>query len=105
MIRYEAVSHVAPWAAAPIRSANSVQLSYISNVGGGICGKVIISRCTGIDKSTSRVIEVQVLLSRSVHQSTPHVCVTVSQPARRFPQQVPQARDDASRRVHGHRYP
>src|SRR6266704_1891903 len=95
MMRYDAVSHFAPWAAAPIRSANSVQLSYMSKVGGGICGKVIMSRCTGIDRSTRRVIED--LLSRSTHQSTQRVCVTTVQPSRHFPQQEPQARVDAFR--------
>src|SRR6516164_2563786 len=41
-----------------MRSANSVQLSYISIVGGWICGKVSISRCTGIERSTRRVTRI-----------------------------------------------
>src|SRR5207248_978544 len=102
MTRYDAVSHFDPWAAAPMRSANSVQLSYISNVGGGICGKVIMSRCTGIDKSTRRVIEV--LLLRSIHQSTRHVCVTVHRPSEHSLRQVPQAQADASLQFHAHQY-
>src|SRR6266852_2151175 len=102
MMRYDAVSHFAPWAAAPIRSANSVQLSYMSNVGGGICGKVIMSRCTGIDRSTKCVIEV--LLSRSTHQSTQHVCVTVHQPSQHSLRQVLQAQVDASRQFRAHLY-
>src|SRR5579872_6563887 len=56
MTRYVAVSQGAPSLAAPMPSANSVQLSYMSIVGAGMRGKVIIFLCTGIDRSTRRVI-------------------------------------------------
>src|SRR2546425_7412158 len=39
-----------------MRSANSLQVSYMSIVGGSTRGKVIISRCTGMDRSTRHVI-------------------------------------------------
>src|ERR1700730_17624754 len=54
MMRSDAVSQSAPYFAAPMPSANSCHVSYISKAGAGIRGNVIIPRCTGIDKSTRR---------------------------------------------------
>src|ERR671911_430171 len=44
-----------PYALVPIRSANSSCVSLTSSIGGGTRGKVIISGCTGIERSTIRL--------------------------------------------------
>src|SRR5215207_2857922 len=45
-----------PYALVPMRSANSSWVSFTSSIGGGIRGKVSMSACTGIERSTRRLM-------------------------------------------------
>src|SRR4051812_34592342 len=63
-MRQCAVSQSTPYLAAPIRSANCFQVSYITSAGRTTRGKVTISLCTGMLRSISfRAMVLTFLLS------------------------------------------